>query len=46
MQADDLPQHAIGALAELLLDLAEQGPPAEQCIRDSNDATHYHNGQP
>jgi hypothetical protein len=29
--AEELPQHFIEALAELLLDLAEQGAPSEQC---------------
>jgi hypothetical protein len=46
MQSDELPQHCIDALAELLLDQAEQGPPAETCCRDSNEATHYYDGLP
>jgi hypothetical protein len=46
MQADDVPQHAIDALAELLLDMADQELTAECCSLCSNDADHLHEGQP
>jgi hypothetical protein len=46
MQAEDVPQHCIEALAELLLDLAEHKQP-DGCTRcSSDDVTHTHNGQP
>jgi hypothetical protein len=46
MQAEDVPQHCIEALAELLLELAESGQP-DGCTRcGSDDVNHTHNGQP
>ena len=38
--AEELPQHCIEALAELLLNLVEQEAPAEQCYKCSDDENH------
>jgi hypothetical protein len=46
MQAEELPQDHIDALAVVLLDLAEQGAPAECCSRCSDDANHTFQGRP
>ena len=47
MSADELPQHCIDILAELLLQHAEtEELPVTQCSRDSNEANHNHDEQP
>ena len=46
MSDEELPQACIDALAELLLELAEQGPPAECCTRCTNEANHPHDQKP
>lgn len=40
MPADELPQHCIDALAELLLDLTQYDPCGPQCIRCGNEPNH------
>lgn len=45
-QADELPQPCIDAIVDLLLALAEQGEPTEQCCRCIDEAPPTQKGQP